>query len=117
MANHYLQEKMTPYDWGAVLFAFAGILIIQNPFDSKDQSHVDFLDDLIGTTLALSGALLASIATLCQRQMNHYAKLHYIIAPIGFALGNVILCPLALGIKILFFDKPSEGSDVRGSLH
>ena len=31
--------------------------------------------------------------------MNHYANLHFVIAPLGFALGNVIMCPLAVALS------------------
>lgn len=102
VAHFYLHEKLTIYDWGAVFIAFIGIIIIQNPFGERSthSMEVGFWEDLIGSGLALLGALLASVVSISIRIITTRTKLHYMVIPMGFVIGNLLLCPVFLFTKV-----------------
>jgi drug/metabolite transporter (DMT)-like permease len=90
------------FDWAAVFVAFSGILIMQNPFSQSLDSGDDF-NDIFGSALALSGAVFVGTATVAIRTMNNYSSnIGILVAPMGFVLGNVTLCPLFMTLKLIF---------------
>ena len=102
IAHYLLHEKLTIYDWGAVFIAFFGIIIIQNPFGeaAKHTSEIGFWNDLIGSGLALLGALFGSTVSISIRIITTRTKLHYMVIPMGFVIGNLVLCPVFLFAKV-----------------
>ena len=102
VAHYYLHEKLTIYDWGAVFIAFIGIIIIQNPFGERSTHtmEVGFWEDLIGSGLALLGALMGSAVSISIRIITTRTKLHYMVIPMGFVIGNLLLCPVFLFTKV-----------------
>ncbi len=71
MASYYLREKLTIFDWIAVLIAFIGIVIMQSPF--RQVEDVDPWNDIIGSAFAIFGAMFVGIATISIRLMTHYS--------------------------------------------
>ncbi len=59
-------------------------------------------DDLIGTSLALVASFFAACVGLFIRQMSSYAKMHFLMSPMAFTLGSVILCPMFLAFKVIY---------------
>jgi drug/metabolite transporter (DMT)-like permease len=101
-ANQVLKERLTVFDWAAVFVAFSGILIMQNPF-SQSLDSGDGFNDIFGSALALTGAVFVGTATVAIRTMNHYSSnIGILVAPMGFVLGNVTLCPLFMTLKLIF---------------
>ena len=102
-ARYVLNERLSYYDWGAVGIAFFGILMIQNPFKEKDltQDDTNILNDMIGTTLAITGAVLGSCVAISIRTITTHAKLHFMVVPMGWVLGNLFLNPLLMTFKVL----------------
>lgn len=78
--------------------SFAGVLIINNPFDTHSADPTNSaplysnLDLLIGSSFSLGGAIGGSIAVLCMRYMNK--GIHYTISPFWFASGGTLLSPM-----------------------
>ena len=104
-AFFYLGEKLSKYDWAAVFIAFIGLLMIQNPFSQSVQTEeekISFFDDMIGTSLAFSGSILGAIVGISIRIIAKQAKLHFMLVPMGFALGSVFLCPIFMTMRILY---------------
>lgn len=62
---------------------------------------VDPVNDMIGTCFAILGAIMASLTAMSIRILTHYGKLHYMVVPMGYAIGNMFLCPLFMTIKVL----------------
>ncbi len=56
---------------------------------------------MIGTSLALIGAFFGALVGLYIRQISNYAKMHFLMSPMAFVLGNVILCPIFLAFKLI----------------
>jgi len=101
-ASHFLKEKITIFDWTAVFVAFSGILIMQNPFKQSINKE-DTLTDLIGSALALCGAMFAATSMVAIRTMNFYSKnIGMLVAPMGFVIGNTLLCPIFMVAKLLY---------------
>jgi hypothetical protein len=59
------------------------------------------VDDWIGTGLAITGAVFGGIVNISIRTITKYARLHFMVVPLGFNLGGVALCPLLLFLKLL----------------
>jgi drug/metabolite transporter (DMT)-like permease len=101
-ARYYLGEHLTNYDWIACFLAFFGILMIQNPFSKDMGITTSFEDHLIGTIIALIGAFLSSGTQLTIRMIGKHQGSHFMIVPVGFSLGHLMLCPLFLSAKLSF---------------
>jgi drug/metabolite transporter (DMT)-like permease len=101
IAHYHLKEHLSIFDWAAVFIAFFGILIIQDPFGkgAQDTSY-SMSDDLIGSALALFGSLCGSCVVISIRIITTRTKLHYMVIPMGFVLGNLALCPVFLFAKV-----------------
>ncbi len=103
--------------------AFSGILIMQNPFSSKNNEG-NAWSDLLGSALALTGAVFAGIATVAIRTINYYSqRIGVLVAPMGFVIGNALLCPLFMVIKLLYSPVDSRSKimttndEIGSSLH
>ena len=99
IAHYHLKEHLSIFDWAAVFIAFFGILIIQDPF-GKGSQNISMSDDLIGSALALFGSLCGSCVTISIRIITTRTRLHYMVIPMGFVLGNLVLCPVFLFAKV-----------------
>jgi drug/metabolite transporter (DMT)-like permease len=109
-ARFYLKERLSYYDWIGVFVSFLGILLIQNPFGQHGSEGTSY-DDLIGTLLALNGAITGAYIGISVRILTKYAKLDYMVTPMGYAIGNLFLCPLFMVVKIYFI--PVEASNIQ----
>ena len=105
MSKFYLNERLSYFDWVAAITAFIGIIIIQNPFGERAKMASGTIqgeyDDLIGTAIGLFGAFIGAWVNMFIRKLSNYQKMHFLIGPMAFTLGNVILCPVFLTIKVL----------------
>jgi hypothetical protein len=50
--------------------------------------------------LAFIGALLGGVVNISIRTITKYAKLHFMVVPIGFSLGSVFLCPVFMMFRV-----------------
>jgi drug/metabolite transporter (DMT)-like permease len=100
-ARFYLKEHLSYFDWVGVCVSFLGILLIQNPFGHHGHSGTA-QEDLIGTLLALNGSLCGAYIGISVRILTKYSKLDYMVTPMGYALGNLLLCPFFMMIKTQF---------------
>ena len=73
-----------------MIFAFVGVVVINDPFGSSEMDQDKKGDFLIGSVFATSGALAASLASLCMRYMT---DIHYSISPFWFATGGAAWSP------------------------
>jgi len=55
---------------------------------------------LIGTSFALLGSIFGSTVAISIKIITNNAKLHYMVVPMGFVLGNIFLCPIFMHFKI-----------------
>ena len=89
--------------------------MIQNPFhkaiNETEQSRQDFFLDIFGTSLALLASILAAVVAISIRTITTYAKLHFMVVPMGWVLGNLILCPIFLMVKIAL-DPKDDGNNL-----
>ena len=54
--------------------------------------------------MSLSAAVFVATSAICSRKMTHYSsKISFWLVPFGFSLGNIVLCPLFMIFKIVFF--------------
>ena len=93
-----MKEKLNKYDILAVLLAFGGVVLINDPFgmgkeDDDNQKH----SYLIGTLIAIAGSFGSACAMVCMRYMR--VGLHHSIAPFYFGLGSVFFSPIAYGFQ------------------
>lgn len=56
---------------------------------------------MIGSALALIGAIFGSTVSISIRIITTRTKLHYMVIPMGFVIGNLLLCPVFLTFKVL----------------
>jgi hypothetical protein len=47
------------------------------------------------------GSVLGSGVAISIKTITNYAKLHFMVVPMGFVLGNLVLCPVFLMTKVL----------------
>lgn len=58
---------------------------------------------MVGSALAMTGAVFMGTATVAIRTMNYYSlNIGILVAPMGFVLGNLILCPVFMTLKLIF---------------
>ena len=114
----YLGEQLSKYDWAAVFVAFVGLLMIQNPF-GQQASLLDtsFLRDLVGSGLAFAGAILGATVAITIRMIAKQAILHFMLVPMGFALGSVFLCPIFMTCKVLITPVDPGNTMVTQTIH
>ena len=80
----FIKEKLQVLDVVSIFFAFAGVVIINRPWESGTDNK-EAKSYLIGSAFALSGAMLGAFAVLCMRIMRD--GIHYSISPFWFASG------------------------------
>jgi drug/metabolite transporter (DMT)-like permease len=89
-ASIFLKERVTIYDYAALLSAFIGVIMVNNPFKTQDLLSVISPHSIfIGTVYALTGAFAFSGAIICIRIMNE--GIHYTVGPFWYASGCTIL--------------------------
>ena len=80
---------------------------------------------MIGTSLALIGSVFGALVGLYIRKISNYAKLHFLVSPMGFVLGNLALCPVFMTLRVLYIPvdpvsavlRESNPSQLGSSLH
>ena len=113
IAVFYLKEPLSKSDVIALVAAFAGVLLINRPWESnnvteeqanainslntgsssmQDTKIYTSSDKIIGTLYALSGALGAALAFICMRIMRN--DIHYSVSPFWFSIGCTFLSPI-----------------------
>ena len=99
-----LKEKITKYDIIQLTVAFAGVIIINNPF-AEHLGDKDFSarDQFLGTFFGILGAMCGACATICMRYMNK--GIHYSLSPFFFACGNTMLSPIGHTLMFSNFDE------------
>ena len=89
-ANLFLKETVTISDYISLMFAFVGVIVVNNPFKSKDSNNELSNHNLfVGTVFALTGALAFSGAMLSMRMMS--TGIHYSVSPFWYATGCTML--------------------------
>lgn len=89
-ANIFLKENVTKSDIIALLCAFIGVIMVNNPFKSQDSiNEISAHNILIGTIYALTGALAFSGTVISIRKMG--SGIHYTVGPFWYATGCTIL--------------------------
>lgn len=89
-ASILLKERVTISDYAALLLAFIGVIMVNNPFKTQDSINELTANNIfIGTIYALTGALAFSGAIICIRIMND--GIHYTVGPFWYATGCTIL--------------------------
>lgn len=88
----FIKENLNKADIGLMLFAFLGVIVINNPWEEVDSSKLEEKQNiLIGSAFALSGAIFGAFAILCMRIMRN---MHYSISPFWFASGCTLWSPI-----------------------
>ena len=92
LVHFFLKEQITKYDILSMVFAFGGVVMINDPFnaveDPKKQSNY-----FVGTIYAIFASFFAACAGLCMRYMRD--GIHASISPFWFAAGGTFYSPLA----------------------
>jgi drug/metabolite transporter (DMT)-like permease len=120
LSRYYLNERLSIYDAFSVVICFIGILMIQNPFGEKAATEAKLsqfsgpYDDIIGTSLALIGSLFGALVGLYIRKISKYANMHFLLSPMGFVLGNLILCPFFMTLRILYMPVDPASAVITG---
>jgi drug/metabolite transporter (DMT)-like permease len=79
-ANIFLKENVTKFDWVALLSAFIGVIMVNNPFKTEDSiNELSTHNILIGTIYALTGAFAFSGTVISIRKMG--SGIHYTVGP------------------------------------
>lgn len=106
----FLNEKITNYDIAGVAATFLGVVIFTNdPFSSAQQavSDVEWMNDFIGTTSAIIGAIITAGAMLSIRKVG--TQCYPMNLPFSWGLFNVLFSPM------MFFVMPLISSQDRSS--
>ena len=96
IAYFALNETLNFVDWLSIIVSFAGILIIQNPWE-HEVSVAKSYEDFHGTMAALGGALFFAIAQMMTRKLGK--KVHFLIVPLYQSIFSAFIAPL---LMILF---------------
>jgi drug/metabolite transporter (DMT)-like permease len=107
LARAFLKESMSKLDITQMVMAFLGVIVINNPFEKvslEEQSLNTFtrIDYVIGSLIALSGAIAAGGVSVVMRYMNK--GIHYSISPFWFASGNALCSPILHSILVMNSD-------------
>lgn len=95
----YIKENLSCYDIVSVIFAFLGVIVINNPFQATDEKRDASGDNyLLGTIYALTGAISGSVAMICMRIMRK--NIHYSISPFWFAAGCSLGAPFLHAVQM-----------------
>ena len=90
IAYFLLKESITKYDILTLVTTFAGVVLINNPFEpQKEDAETNYL---YGTIYALTGSLGGAAALICMRVMRK--NIHYSISPFWFASGCAFWSPI-----------------------
>jgi len=107
----FIKEKLSWYDFMLIFLAFAGVIIINNPFEQVTEEIVDRKQNVfIGSMFALSGALGGAFANLAMRIMRN---MHYSISPFWFASGCTFWSPIMHSITMNSAYILDDGSEDR----
>ena len=89
----FIKENLSWYDVMLMFSAFAGVVLINNPFEEViHDEHAERKENIfIGSMFALSGALGGAFAVLAMRIMRN---MHYSISPFWFASGCTFWSPI-----------------------
>ena len=95
-ARLFLKESLSYYDWMAILFAFFGIILLQNPFGRESSSEeFDRTLDTIGSFMSLASAISASFAFMLMRKMGK--RINFMVSPFYFGtFSTFISAPVAI---------------------
>jgi drug/metabolite transporter (DMT)-like permease len=89
-ANLFLKEIVTIYDYISLMFAFIGVVVVNNPFKIEDSnSELSTHNLFVGTIFALTGALAFSGAMISMRIMS--TGIHFTVSPFWYATGCTYL--------------------------
>lgn len=89
-ANIHLKERITSLDWIAVFLAFAGIVIMQNPFGQTYNTNGELAEN-VGTLCAFLGAVTGGMTFVSVKKMGK--DVHYIMSPLSWCISNLIMMP------------------------
>ena len=93
IAYFALNETLNFVDWLSIIVSFAGILIIQNPWE-HEVSVAKSYEDFHGTMAALGGALFFAIAQMMTRKLGK--KVHFLIVPLYQSIFSAFIAPLLM---------------------
>jgi drug/metabolite transporter (DMT)-like permease len=89
-ASKFLKERVTISDYAALLLAFIGVVMVNNPFKTQDSiNEISSHSILIGTVYAVTGAFAFSGAMISIRKMSD--GIHYTVGPFWYAAGCTML--------------------------
>ena len=90
-----LREKISFWDFLALLLALLGVIVYANPqwFDSSYSADADGRTyTLFGIIMGVLSAFTHSLVTITLRKLG--PMMHYTIPSMYFSLSSVVLCPL-----------------------
>ena len=95
-ARIFLKETLSCYDWAAIFLAFAGVVLLQNPFGQDVvETEIDRTQDMLGSCIAVAGALSVGFAFMLMRKMAD--RLYFMVPPFYFATySTIITTPIAI---------------------
>jgi drug/metabolite transporter (DMT)-like permease len=93
LSYFWINEALSFVDWLAIFVSFAGILVIQNPWE-KFANTGRSMDDTMGAIAALVGAVFYAIAQMQTRKMGK--KVHFLITPLYQAVFSAFIAPLLM---------------------
>ena len=96
-ARIFLKESMSNLDIIQLSMAFLGVIVINNPLEHISQEEQTLntftrLDYIIGSLIAVSGAVAAGGVSCVMRFMNQ--GIHYSISPFWYASGCTMFSPI-----------------------
>ena len=94
-----LREKLSKTDYLAIVFAFFGIILINDPFGWVDQDTVEVKkkdNKLLGVMLTIMTSFSGAVAFICMRYMK--TDIHFSIGPFWYSTG----CTFFSGVFLIF---------------
>lgn len=88
-----INEALTFVDWFAILTSFAGILVVQNPWDKLAETGKTY-EDSMGSIAALVGSVFFSIAQVQTRKMGK--KVNFLTITLYQAIFSAFIAPLLM---------------------
>jgi len=95
----FLKEALTIFDWIAITFSFAGLVLIQGPFKpTETKSSNAYPNETFGLACSAVACIAGSIAAFMQRVVGPIPGVHYTVPTFYTA---IITC-LLVGLTAMF---------------
>lgn len=105
LARFMINEQIYKSDIIALFISFAGLIILEDPF-KESTSKDSFMNELVGSSIAILGAVLRGTTLIKIKQLGPACDFKISIA--GFYLFSMLLSPIFYLINSAIYQTPTS---------